>query len=171
MAFKSLVLFFSPVGFGLIFLVCCLLLIALFRRYRNERHARLAAESGNGVAVVFSGDPFYGPFYGGAAIGNVGGGTGGAVEIDDAQRSSDGIGNNNNNNDMMQQLSLQYRVELYKQAFDSNGNQITLQKSHFVTKKKSEGATVIEGSGTATTTNSDSETNPDVDVELGDDGN
>lgn len=45
-------------------------------------------------------------------------------------------------------LSLEDRIELYKKTFDSNGNQLTLQDKHIVTKTMKAGHTTSNNGGT-----------------------
>merc|ERR1712085_113091 len=68
-------------------------------------------------------------------------------------------------------LSLEDRIELYKKAFNSNGNQLTLQEKHIITKTMKAGHTTTSNNGD---TEEGVEQNKNrnesfIDIELGDD--
>jgi len=70
-------------------------------------------------------------------------------------------------------LSLEDRIELYKKAFESNGNQLTLQDKHIVTKtmKKAGHTTSNTGDTEEGVEQNNNRNESFIDIELGDDDN
>ena len=67
-------------------------------------------------------------------------------------------------------LSLEDHIELYKKTFDSNGNQLTLQNKHIVTKTMTEDNTSSNNDETAEGVEQHNNRNESsIDIELGDD--